>query len=250
MKVTVTPEIRAVLERSTITANSVTLPQERLANYKQVNAVLEAAGGKWNKKAKCHLFPVDPRAALGLALESGQIVHQEKARKKERQAFYTPDTIAESLVAHASVTGQRVLEPSAGHGAIATVCRQNGAAAIDCVEIDPEACQHLRREGFNVVFEGDFLATAPSEPEERYDRIVMNPPFTRKADAKHVRHALFNWLADGGTLTAIVCDDGQDRPRPDLAAIHRSYKILEKLPAGAFRESGTMIRTLIVQFTR
>lgn len=249
MKVKLTPEVRAVLERSTITATSVTLPRERLDNYKAVNAVLAAAGGKWNKKAQCHLFTTDPREALGLAVQTGEIIHQKKARKKERQAFYTPEAGARTLARLADVAGHYVLEPSAGHGALAHACIKEGASRVDCFEIDHEACCSLKRDGLTVLAQCDFLETSPEEPEQRYQRIVMNPPFTRKSDAKHVRHAFEHWLALEGILTSIVADDGRDRP--DLKAIAPdSYRIVHRLPAGTFKESGTMIATLVIQLSK
>ena len=247
MKATITPEIRSVLERCVITADSVTLPNEKLANYKQVNAALEAAGGKWNKKAKCHLFPSDPREALGLAMQTGQIIDKVKARKKERQAFYTPNELCRTVTTYANVAGHRVLEPSAGHGALAIDCEVMDAICVDCIEIDDDAAASLEKEGFDVLG-GDFLLMQPCSTKEQYSRIVMNPPFTRKSDAKHVRHAFEHWLAKDGLLTAIVADDGRDRQ--DIAAIHNSYCVKERLPAGAFKESGTMIATLIIQLSK
>lgn len=247
MKVHLSPEVRAVLERSTITSASVTLPPEQLPNYKAVNAVLEAAGGKWNKKAKCHLFTSDPREALGLAMQSGQIIHKEKTRKKERQAFYTPDDLARTVTTFANVAEHYVLEPSAGHGSLAKDCLEMGALGVDCIEIDDEAAASLAKDGFSLLGR-DFLTMTPDEPEQRYSRIVMNPPFTRKSDAKHVRHAFEHWLKLDGLLTAIVADDGRDRA--DLAAIHPSYCIVERNPAGAFKESGTMIATLVIQLRK
>lgn len=248
MKVTLTPEVRAVLERSTITADAVTLPPEQLPNYKQVNAVLEAAGGKWNKKARCHLFSSDPREALGIALQTGQIIHKEKARKKERQAFYTPPDVARDVVILADVRDKTVLEPQAGHGALAKPCRAVGAKLIWCRDIAQEAIDALKADGFHAE-QGDFLESYPIGECTRYERIVMNPPFTRKADAKHVRHAFTHWLKKGGLLTSIVCDDGQDRP--DLRAIDPStYQIVLRYPAGTFKESGTMIATLVIQLRK
>lgn len=247
MKVTITPEIRSVLERCVITADSVTLPNEKLANYKQVNAALEAAGGKWNKKAKCHLFPSDPREALGLAMQTGQIIDNVKARKKERQAFYTPDDLARTVTTYADVAGHVVLEPSAGHGSLAKDCLAMGAHLVECIEIDADACASLRAEGFPVLG-NDFLTIKPISIKAQYMRIVMNPPFTRKSDAKHVQHAFNYWLKTDGLLTAIVADDGRDRQ--DLAAIHPSYRVVERNPAGAFKESGTMIATLIIQLVK
>jgi len=252
MKVILTPEVRAVLKRSTIDATSVKLPASpRLERklYEAVNKVLEAAGGKWAKKQQAHVFSIDPRVELGLALETNVLIDKAKARKKERQAFYTPEAGARTLAKLADVAGHYVLEPSAGHGALAYACTKEGAARVDCFEIDPDACDTLKRDGFTVLAQCDFLETSPEEPDQRYQRIVMNPPFTRKADAQHVHHAFKHWLALDGILTSIVADDGSDRP--DLKAIAPNpYRIVHRLPAGTFKESGTMIATLVIQLRK
>ncbi len=250
MKINITPEVRAVLESSIIDATSVQLPSYPLARplYVAVNKVLEAGGGEWNRRVKAHIFQSDPREILGLALTSNVIVDKAKALKKERQAFYTPASIAEAVAIQARVIGHIVLEPSAGHGALAKACAKWHAHTVECVESDAEACKALDKAGFAVRYEGDFLQFFPKSEVELYMRIVMNPPFTRKTDANHVRHAFTHWLKKDGLLTSIVCDDGQDRS--DLALIDDSFQIVNRLPAGTFRESGTNIATLVIQFSK
>lgn len=128
-KINITPEVRAVLESSVIDATSLKLPSTPLDRklYVAVNKVIEAAGGKWNKSLKAHVFSNDPRVELGLALESNVIVDKVKERKKERQAFYTPENIATTVAFLADVWERDVLEPSAGHGALAAACIESGA---------------------------------------------------------------------------------------------------------------------------
>lgn len=250
-KVTLTPEVREVLNRSTLDATSVKLPTSpRLDRklYEAVNKVIEAAGGKWSKKQQAHVFTIDPRVELGLALETNVIIDKAKAHKKERQAFYTPAATARDVAVLADVFEREVLEPQAGHGALAKACRDLGAKLIWCRDIDTEAINALQAAGF-LAEQGDFLETYPASEFARYERIVMNPPFTRKADAKHVRHAYTHWLKTGGLLTAIVCDDGQDRS--DIRGIDSTtFKIVQRLPAGTFKESGTQIATLVIQLSK
>src|SRR5262245_41007256 len=118
--ITLDADVRAVLERSHIARGMVVLPPGQLDRtlYDRVNKVLMAAGGKWDRRAKAHLFTCgrDPREALGLALSSGAIVDQKKAL----QQFFTPDALANDLCGRIDVTkGDFVLEPSAGGGSIA-----------------------------------------------------------------------------------------------------------------------------------
>ena len=120
--VKLTPEVADILGRSTIEGNLLKLPTERLDPklYAQVNKALVTAGGKWKGgKVQAHVFPGDARAALGMALETGVVVDQ----KKVRQAFYTPQEIADEVALIAEVGGMRVLEPSAGDGSLVEACR-------------------------------------------------------------------------------------------------------------------------------
>lgn len=90
-----TREVRDVLVRSTITETSLTLPPGQLERklYEAVNKVLVAAGGKWNKSAKAHIFQSDPRGLLGLAVELGEITD----KKKLLGQYYTPDGLADRM---------------------------------------------------------------------------------------------------------------------------------------------------------
>jgi len=108
----VTGEVLGVLKRATITDNVLILPPGQLARplYEAVNKALVNAGGRWNKGAKGHVFPSDPRPKLGLMLETGVSVDT----KKKLQAFYSPAAVAARVVELAEVSGQNVLEPSAG----------------------------------------------------------------------------------------------------------------------------------------
>ena len=53
----------------------------------------------------------------------------------------------------------------------------------------------------------DFLETTP---EPVYDRVIMNPPFTRGADAKHVLHAL-GFVKPGGLLVSVMSNGASYR---------------------------------------
>ena len=72
----------------------------------------------------------------------------------------------------------------------------------------------------------------------------MNPPFTKNQDVKHVAHAL-KFLADGGVLTSIMGSNTTRKQFTDLIA-GREYEITD-VPAGAFKESGTSIATIILR---
>jgi 16S rRNA G1207 methylase RsmC len=92
----------------------------------------------------------------------------------------------------------------------------------------------------------DFLTQAP---EPNYDRVVMNPPFAKQADIRHVLHAL-RFLRQGGLLVSVMAasvafrDNRLTQDFRDL--IRERGGDMEALPEGAFKASGTMVRSLIV----
>lgn len=237
-----TPEVEDVLRRSEITPTSVKLPPEQLERklYEAVNKVLVMAGGKWNRKERAHLFQSDPRAKLGLVLETGEAVNE----KKELQAFDTPREVCRIVIEEAHIEpGMHVLEPSAGLGMLALEARDAGGI-VDCVEISGDRAAALTRlVGLNRIHCGDFLDVSPPLPSVAYDRVVMNPPFANNQDVRHVAHAL-KFVQPGGRLVAIMWPNLERRAMSDLLA-GRIYS-LRHVEEGAFKKSGTNVRTLIV----
>lgn len=209
--------------------------------YTDTDKVLQAIGGKWDRKAKAHIFDGDAEALIGDVLVSGEYFRT----KQDFGQFDTPSDLAERVVAIAGVSsGSVVLEPSAGIGRIAHAARAAGGL-VTCYEIDPSRAQALRNV-FPDVFMADFLG---SEPDPVYTSVVMNPPFSRQADIDHVIHA-FRFLAPGGRLVAIMSASVAFRQNAKTASFREMVSFsggtIESLPDGTFRESGTMVNTVIV----
>lgn len=234
---TLTPDVRDILERSTITERQLALPEGQLPRslYEAVNKAITFAGGKWDRSARAHVFLGDPRQKLGLMLETGIAIDE----KKQFQAFFTPPEVVGQVMLWADVEGHRVLEPSAGNGALVGACLASGATQVDCVEINPEHRDALigpRR----VVTIADFLTV---EPYREFSRIVMNPPFTKNQDIRHVEHAL-RFLAPGGRLVSIMFGN-TDRKQWASLVKDRDYET-RRVDRGAFKQSGTNIATIIL----
>jgi predicted RNA methylase len=235
-------EVKNVLLQSRIEGNNFFLPQMQLTRdlYTQVNKVLINLGGKWDKKEKAHVFQSDPKIKLAEVLDTGLSVDE----KKVYQAFYTPTDLVKTLVAGLDLKGKFVLEPSAGIGNIAEVCRDSGAL-VDCFELNIEAASVLNQKQFFNVFIQDFLLAYPNP---KYDYVIMNPPFTKNQDVKHVNHAL-RWLKSNGVLKAIMANNQTRKPfvklLQDLDNMNFDYSVQE-LPIGAFKDAGTSVKTLIL----
>ncbi len=250
---TVSEEVKDILKRSTITENRVVLPPEQLDRklYEAVNKALVAAGGKWNRKEKAHLFSRDPREQLGLTIETGKAEN----RKQKLQAFYTPPELAERVADLASrafpgntLVTRSVLEPSAGHGTLVQAVLDRGSRNVTCIEKDLEAVEVLERlqkdqPGIFQVHYGDFIASKWL----RYDAVVMNPPFTRNQDIDHVTHALLHFKT---VLVAIMSPTWQTKTTKKAKAFRERLESydweIEEVPAGTFKKSGTDVATVIL----
>lgn len=243
----ISDDVMSVLKSATIEGNSLVLNgQLDRGLYTRTNAVLEAAGGKWNRKAKAHVFPSDPKEILGLAMEEGEILNKKQAF----QQFYTPKDLAKRMVQMAGVKRNMVvLEPSAGEGAIADEIYRVGGKPL-CVELDEKNIEILEKKKYTVIG-GNFLFVSQMNQwseESGFKAIVMNPPFTKDQDIDHVRSA-FNNLAPGGTLVAIMSPGftfGTQSKRAGFRSFVEENGEYEKLPDGTFKESGTNVSTVLV----
>lgn len=244
MPVKIEPDVREVLERSRVEGSRLFLPAEQMERrlYTRVAKVLEALGGRWNRREGCHLFDRDVSSALGQGLDAGRVT----SRKQDLGFFQTPAALVRRIVEMADIqAGQRVLEPSAGHGAIAEAVRSlHPDALLDCVELDPENATVLREKAF-VVHEGDFLQTGG-----QWDRITANPPFSRGQDVQHIEH-MFRCLAPGGVVVSVASAGIRYRSDRATEALRLLLDTTDSevidLPDGTFREAGTGVRTCIVK---
>lgn len=235
--------IRDVLEngRTDGTKFFITRTLDRKA-YERVNKALENAGGKWNRSAKAHLFPTDAEDAIQAMLSSGTSLDARKLY----QAFYTPDDVADFVVARTDVRGYVVLEPSAGTGALVRSCLRAGATSVDCVELQPELANALvGTVGVSSAIAANFLDVNP-QSAPKYDRIVMNPPFSKGQDVKHVVHAS-KFLKSGGVLVTVGTVMLMDKliRLPEMQ--EDDIKLTPvPLPAQSFKASGTLIDTVVI----
>ena len=165
--------------------------------------------------------------------------------------FPTPEDHANDVIARAGIEpGMRVLEPSAGHGALAVAARDAGAT-VDAVELSGELRDILTEKGFNLVG-SDFMAT---EPAGEYDAVVMNPPFSNDMDIDHVKHA-YAHLKPGGRLVAIVSSMAGERSNNKNKQFKEWLDSLgateEMMPEGSFKNSmnPTSVRTKIIELQK
>jgi predicted RNA methylase len=237
-----TPDVIAVLREMRVDGNLAFIDQPLDRDlYQRVNKALEALGGKWNRKLRGHVFDGDPSERLMQAVVTEEVVDPKKAFG----FFETPAELASSMVVTADPgPGMRVLEPSAGRGAIADMVRDRCPGCdIEVVEIDPRNRKALKEKGYKLVGK-DFLKFR----KKGYDRIVMNPPFNRQQDIDHVMHA-YGLLAPGGRLVSIMAASVKFRANKKTIAFQNLVQAngtIEDLAPETFKESGTSINTVMV----
>ena len=258
---TVSTEVAEVLGTSTMEGNALRLPAQLDRKlYVAVNKVLEAAGGKWNRKHKAHIFEgaaadvVDPNILTGeftLPADFGQFDSP-------------PDVVARLIEAACLEPGMLVLEPSAGVGNIVRAIMTAGALP-HVFEIDPKRVEKLQAlfvenaayaaavlnpRGLFPTGTTDFL-TIPPPTAPSFDRVIMNPPFAKQADIAHVRHAA-RFLKPGGRLVAVMSAGAGFRTDRKTSEF-RDYVYglggdIKELPPDSFKAAGTGVRTVLVHF--
>lgn len=246
--VNVTDDVKAVLANAIIGEDRLTLPDQLdRPLYVKVDKVLKAAGGKWNTKVGAHLFNGDPRQILGIAMETGAIVDD----KKSRQAFYTPEWLAEELVAHAGIDDERyrVLEPSAGDGVLVKAAIAAGATHVVAFETDEMECEKLwlletadcRVNVFNCDFGG------LEDVSNHFDACVMNPPFDHAVE--HFTKAA-SMVSSDGFVASIMPATIRFSSERKWSALRDHIECVDGRiidnPDDAFVASGTGVRTCTV----
>lgn len=245
----ITNEVLGILSRCRVDECVLYLPDEQLdrKTYQAVNKCLTNIGGKWNRKVKGHVFDHDPSDDLDSMLLTGETVDN----KKTYQFFPTPKPVAEQMCDMAELDKDcTVLEPSCGRGDLADVIYNTGVGYLLGIELNPDMKRYLDAKPYKTVTGIDFLDFAMQKEQHEFDRIIMNPPFSKHQDVDHIM-AAYELLESGGILVSVVS------PSPFFRTDKKSVAFREwmqnvnadviDVPEGAFKESGTMIRTKIIK---
>lgn len=162
--------------------------------------VLEALGAtQAGARSDVYDFDYDPRAVLREVTASGCLPDQQA-----HQFYPTPPDLAALVVELAEIgPDHRVLEPSAGQGALADLLPKDRTR---CVEVSELHAEILRAKGHRVV-RADFLRWTA---RVAFDRVVMNPPFADGRWQAHLEHAA-TFLTPGGRLVAVLPESARRR---------------------------------------
>lgn len=238
-----------VLQKCTVEGNIVKLPDLQLDRkvYLEVKQSLELIGGTWKGgKVYGFVFLSDPTELLE------EIATGEKRNlKKEFQFFGTPASLADELVQRSELkASDRVLEPSAGQGAIIkAINRVFPEKYIEYCELMPVNQTVLRSSCTAIDIGNDFLLLDEDLQTNSFDKIIANPPFSKNQDIDHVRK-MYRHLRKGGRIVTITskhwltCENKKEKEFKQWLESINAY--WEEVPQGAFKESGTNVAALIL----
>ena len=178
----------------------------------------------------------------------GQLKRNSKNKSAEGiDYFATPEPIGYKMVEWAHLKpGDRVLEPSAGHGAIARFFPDT----VDAKAIEPsnDLSSKLTVNTTAQVIRGRF---EDHNAVNKYDCVLMNPPFGigGKTAIEHLAKAFDRHLNNFGRVIAIIPEGGMADRRftawmNNTEEAHLTAEI--GLPPVTFQRAGTSVKTKIV----
>jgi hypothetical protein len=179
-------------------------------------------------------------------------------KAEDEDYFPTPPALAADLVRCADIQpGHNVLEPSCGTGNIVDAIENAGGlvAAIESNVTRAYECKErcTLAHGMRI---RDFLSVLQ---QAFFDRVVMNPPFSKGQGIRHVLHAM-RFLRPGGRLVAVLGAGAlaANRVPPLRSEIERltaqlrdaidEHGFVEDLPEKSF--SGTSVRTIVITYDK
>lgn len=228
--------------------------------YQEVAKAIELIGGKWKGgKIAGFVFPdgyEDKIDGLLGKIASGDNVNL----KKEYQFFGTPEKLADHLVELAEIKKtDKVLEPSAGQAAlIEAVNKQiNLNDPVDYIEL-----MDINRNIINIKKSKDGLIANElpindflelTDKNDYYDVVIANPPFTKNQDIDHIRK-MYEVCKKGGTIISISSVSWTIGSQKKQIAFKNWLEEIKAniypVETGAFKESGTMIATVIIKIIK
>ena len=242
-------EIQEIINGCRAEDGVIILPNITLdrSDYLKVKKLMESNGAKWvGGKVGGFVCP-DADEVLG-RLQGGDL----SDRKKQYQFFATPIEIGEAMAGTLNdmTANMRILEPSAGRGALITAIRNVYGEAVcpDYCELMPENRRELAENFGDCQDVGDDFLAAKGLTGQ-YDRIVANPPFAKNQDIRHIRR-MYDCLNDTGRMVSLCSphfEFASDKESVEFRQwLSQVGAVVRTLHKGAFHASGTDIAAVMI----
>ena len=182
---------------------------------------------------------------------------KEQIEREKLQAYFTPLKLSKRMQQLAHICDNDiVLDPSAGTGNLV-----NGLNVpkekIFLIEPNAEFCEFLRRSGYVNVIQSTFEEALDRKMlPNNISKVLINPPFSKQTDLKHILLA-YGLLNKGGTLVSIIGKnsllerDINNQKSPILENFVNTCKSskfnqIVNLEPASFEESGTIYDTCMI----
>lgn len=210
------------------------------------------------------IVPIDQQGVGGKEFDKGDVSENDpfdnavldyytnqRLNKNNREGvdyFPTPEPLGYKMVEWANIgEGDSVLEPSAGHGAIARYIPQSN----ELVAIEPSmslfAKLQMKAGGLGRKFQNETFEAY--HISNKHDTIVMNPPFGH-AGATAIAHIekAFGHLEEGGRMVAIIPRGAMDKKFDKWYDNEKTAAMRAEvdLPDIVFQQAGTSVRCRVV----
>lgn len=167
--------------------------------------------------------------------------------------FPTHVKVIDKMIAKLDITaGCSILEPSAGNGSIVDrVLYKFPTVNFKCIELLYNLTDIIKLKHQSVeVITDNFMSVGVTD---KFDIVMMNPPFENAADVNHVMRA-FEHLKPGGRLVSIMSTAFTFRDTHPYSLFKSWLKNLdhchEMLPTKSFKDSGTNIDTILLTINK
>ncbi|MDQ9992837.1 DEAD/DEAH box helicase family protein [Acinetobacter pittii] len=206
----------------------------------------DGIGGKAYDEENARIAKLTPfDQALTFYYAKGK--RSESRNNREGKEWYaTPEPLGFKMIEWAGVhTGDSVLEPSAGDGAIGRFVPQD----VELTMIEPTESLASRAQMANTGAKVIVDTFESLESLNKYHAIVMNPPFGHAGTLaiQHIKKA-FGHLYDGGRIVALVPRGSMDSKVDEFIDSTPGAILTAEiwLPQSTFKNAGTAVSTRII----
>ena len=248
----IAPHILTVLQSATFNEPSTIILNGELdrKTYTDTNKLLESIGLKWNRKIKAHISSEDVSEKWYNMIDTGEWVDVQK----EYQFFPTPKEIVQQMIDAVDWNNVEIcLEPSFGTGNILKEFPLMTDITVYGCELNTDMFNKTIKEVGNLenveLFNMDFL-----DFNKSVNCIIANPPFSKLQSIKHFNH-MVELLNPNGQLVCILLYGDYDKNssiklRQEFTKFVDDNCEVIHLDNGDFKESGTMVKTIIVKYIK
>lgn len=219
------------------------------AEYNEIKPWIENIGGHWRERVKGFTFDGDL-----------DIRNKVSKWREDNQFFPTPKQVAKRVVQVSGLIEEnkdkriKVLEPSAGHGALLDEIPKSLDIDFYIVEPYNENVSVLDDKGYDA-YEMNFETFSRLHKNEKgtFDYVLMNPPFSKSRDVLHTMTA-YKFLKPDGILVAVISENAlyyeNDESKKFRDWLKSVDYTIEDVPYGLFKESGTTVDTVIIKVVK